>query len=160
MSGWGLCSCNRLYSAVGPLRGQRDLWPIYRIRQIIEEHALQTIVIDVEKLMTCLRELADADFRRRAWLASDGPLISSFPELASHAFDDSGLIDSLQSDRCPRELDPESFSALRDLDTAVTRGDQDLAPTELIEDPRMAEVRQKARAALDILEQRYGDPLT
>lgn len=113
-------------------------------------------MIDVAKLMDCLRELADAEFQRRAWLATEGPAVSSFSEMVSQAFDDSGLADSIDADRCPRELDDEAFRALKNLDRAVSKVEQALGPEAQLEDPRMENVRRLARAALDLLEQRYG----
>lgn len=113
-------------------------------------------MIDVVKLMDCLRELADLKFQRRTWLAAEGPAASSFSEMVSQAFDDSGLADSIDADRCPRELDDEAFRALKKLDGAVSKVDQALGPEAQQEEPRMEEVRRLARAALDLLEQRYG----
>jgi len=113
-------------------------------------------MIDVVKLMDCLRELADPEFQRRTWLAAEGPAVSSFSEMVSQAFDDSGLADSIDADRCPSELDDEAFRALKNLDRAVSKVDQSLGPEAQMEDPRMEEVRRLAGAALDLLEHRYG----
>jgi len=112
-------------------------------------------MIDVAKLMGCLRELADLEFQRRAWLAAKGSAVSSLSEMVSQAFDDSGLADSIDADRCPRELDDEAFRALKTLDRAVSKVDQALGPEAQLENPRMEEVRRLARAALDLLKQRY-----
>jgi hypothetical protein len=113
-------------------------------------------MIDVVKLMGCLRELADLEFQRCTWLAVEGPAVSSFSEMVSQTFDDSGLTDSIDADHCPRELDDEAFLALKILDGGVSKIDQALRPEAQLEDPRMEEVRRLARAALDLLEQRYG----
>ena len=111
-------------------------------------------MINVVKLRGSLRELADLEFQRRAWLAAEGPIVSSFSEMVSQVFDDSGLSDSIDADRCPPELEDEAFRALKNLDRAVSVVDQSLGPEAQLEAPRMEEVRRLARAALDLLEQR------
>jgi len=62
-------------------------------------------MIYVENLMEALRGLSDADHQRRTWLASGGPEISSFSEMVSQAFDDTGLANYIDTNRCPHELD-------------------------------------------------------
>ena len=113
-------------------------------------------VIDVSRLVVCVGELADAEFQRRAWLATDGPVVSSFQEQVSQTFDDTGLSEAIDADRCPQELDGELFAVLKKLDQAVSRVDQALRPEAQLNDLRMEEVRKQARVASKLLRKRYG----
>ena len=111
-------------------------------------------MINVEQLIEALQELSDAEFQRRAWLASEGPVSSSFSEQVCQTFDDTGLSAVLDARECPPELDQRTFSTLKDLDSAVSRVDQAAPPERLLEDPRVKEVREIAACALAQVGQR------
>jgi hypothetical protein len=113
-------------------------------------------VIEVEKLMQCLRELSSREFQADAWVRGEGPEGSSFSESVSQAYDDTGLSDAIDAERCPIELTPESFDALKDLDAAISRVEQGMPPTALLDAPAMKVVRRKAEKALALLEECFG----
>lgn len=111
-------------------------------------------MINVEQLIAALRDLSDAGFQRRAWLASEGPVVSSFAEDVSQAFDDTGLSLALDAGRCPPEFKEQAFAALKELDSAVSRVDQSASPERLLKDPRVKEVRELAARALALVAER------
>jgi hypothetical protein len=109
-------------------------------------------MIDMNNLSRGLRELSDAEFQHRTWMASKGPEVSSFSELVSQVFDDTGLADALDAGRCPPELSEISFSVLKELDSAVSRVDQGATPEDLLDNPKVERVRELASQALDLIE--------
>lgn len=109
-------------------------------------------MIAIEQLLVALRELSDEMFQRGAWLTPSGPVATTFSEQVSQTFDDTGLSDALDSDQCPPELTEQTYEVLKELDRAVRRVDQSLAPKDLLRNPRTEEVRQLARRALGLLE--------
>lgn len=114
-------------------------------------------MINIEQLIAALRDLSDADFQRRAWLASEGPVVSSFSEDVCQVFDDTGLSLALDAGRCPPELDEQAFAALQELDAAVRRVVEQAAPPErLLQDPRVKEVREIAGRALALVGERQA----
>lgn len=108
-------------------------------------------MINVEQLISALRDLSDADFQRRTWLASEGPVVSSFSEDVCQVFDDTGLSLALDAGRCPPELEEQAFAALQELDAAVRRVDQASPPERLLRDPRVKEVREIAARVLALV---------
>jgi hypothetical protein len=108
-------------------------------------------MIDIEKLKNCLSQLADLEYQRAAWLSAEGPVVSSFSELVSQAFDDTGLSKEINQDEAPGELNRETFAALKRLDRAVSQVDQSQSPEALLEDPCVENVRKLARRALDLM---------
>ena len=103
-----------------------------------------------EVVQAGLRELADEDFQRRVWTGRGAPAeMSSFDEAVETLFDDSGLEPELGRGRpvFGSELDSKLL-ALRDL---LQRIDADRYPDEIIDDPLMADARQRAAKILDAL---------
>lgn len=111
-------------------------------------------MINIEQLIAALRDLSDADFQRRAWLASEGPVVSSFSEDVCQVFDDTGLSLALDAGRRPPELEEQAFTALQELDAAVRRVEQAAPPERLLQDPRVKEVREIAARALTLVAER------
>ena len=117
------------------------------LRADLLTESIQMVLID--NLLVALSDLADQEFQRRAWLASEGPEVSSFSELICQVFDDTGLSDALGADRRPIALSERSFSALRKLDWAVSKVDQGLSTELLLEDAQMEAVRRVAASAFE-----------
>lgn len=115
------------------------------------------MVVNVKQLIEALRKLSDAEYQRRAWLASAGPVVSSFDEQACQVFDDTGLSPAVDTGRRPPELSEQAFAALKDLDRAVSRVEQGAPPERLLEDPRVEQVRMIAARALALLEGHSGE---
>lgn len=109
------------------------------------------MLLDIEKLKATLEELADIQFQNRTWLSRGGEEISSFSELISQIFDDTGLARLLEGGSLKHILDSETTKALRELDAAISKIDQSLPPFKLIHTPEMRVVRSCAAAALRAL---------
>jgi hypothetical protein len=115
-------------------------------------------MIYLENLIEALRHLSNAEFQRRAWLASEGPVVSSFCEDVEQVFDDTGLSDVLNSGRRPPELDERTLSILKDLSLAVDQVDDSVAPELLLRDQNVERVRQlAARALAQLLQSRVAE---
>jgi len=114
------------------------------------------MILDVEKLKATLQELADIQFQNRTWLSANGKEISSFSELISQIFDDTGLAHLLQSGLPEQTLDSEAIKALRELDASISNVDQSLPPFTLIHTPEMRSVRRCAADALRALSKNEG----
>ena len=109
-------------------------------------------MIAITRLVQALRDLSDEVFQRKTWLASSGPVVSSFSEQVSQTFDDTGLAEAVDTGKCPAELTEESFAALLKLDRAIRKVDQSRPPLELLTNAQVREVRVLARRALDMIE--------
>jgi hypothetical protein len=109
------------------------------------------ISIDKTKVIEGLGELADYDFQRRTWLSPAGPEVSSFSELVSQLFDDTGLASVLERNTGSSIFGKSADAALRELNQAVGSVNQRLPPATLLEHPTMQAVRQKAARALAAL---------
>lgn len=110
-------------------------------------------MVKLKQLIPALQQLSDEEFQRRAWLASEGPAVSSFSEQICQAFDDTGLADALDSTTAPLELDERAILVLKDLDAAISRLDHNAAPESLLMDPRMGEIRDLAARALSLIKE-------
>lgn len=75
-------------------------------------------------------------------------------EQVCQTFDDTGLSDVLDAEKCPPELDEQAFSTLKELDSAVSRVDQSASPGRLLKDPRVKKVREIAARALALVAER------
>lgn len=106
----------------------------------------------IPSLKESLRDLADIEFQRRAWLSADGPEVSSFDELVCQVFDDTGLSDVIDEPGLEGLVGKDVAASLRALDLAVSKIDATVPPAELVMLPEMAEIRDLARCALGNLE--------
>jgi hypothetical protein len=97
-----------------------------------------------------LWELSDLAFQRRVWMGRGGVgEMSSFVEAVETLFDDSGLGDELERGR--PVFGGEADGELRALSSLVDRIDEWRDPMEIIDDPLMAEVRERAAAILHLI---------
>ena len=96
-----------------------------------------------------LRELADAAYQRKLWLASSGPEVSSFSECLSRLLEDSGLGKELEGPRVVYDRVMDEW--LRDLVRVLDRIDDLRAPEVILDDPELGRVRTLASALLDDL---------
>lgn len=96
-----------------------------------------------------LIELADETYQRRVWTAGQGPEVGSLTEAVSRLFDDSALGDALDAGR-------EVYGAhvdgmLRELAALLEGIDDQRRPEEILQDPRLDQVRRRAASILDEL---------
>lgn len=108
-------------------------------------------MIDLKQLAVALRDLSDPEFQRRAWLASEGPVVSSFEEQVCQTFDDTGLSDALDAQQAPAEISARALAELRALAAAARRVDHSVPPDQLLLDPQVARVRAIASRALTLI---------
>lgn len=104
-----------------------------------------------DRICECLRELANYDFQERTWLTSSGPEVSSFPEMVSQLFDDTGLGDALEANS--DGLNNQTKDVLLELNKAILKVNQRLPPQELLKSREMHVVRETATKALLYLEE-------
>ena len=99
-----------------------------------------------------LSDLADLDYQRNIWTNLDNPnnLCSSFVEAANMLFDDCVVGDYLEEGEIL--FDKAVTQALRELGAAVDAVDEYRTEEEIIADPLMEIVRQKAAEALRLIE--------
>jgi hypothetical protein len=123
----------------------------------VKVHTLPSLMTEawvVEKVCGALRELADADFQRRVWAAEDPQgETSSFEECVEALFSDSGISVDLDAGR-------EVFGApvddeLRAISRLVERVGWQRAPDEIIGDPVMQQLRERAARVLAALEEEH-----
>lgn len=96
-----------------------------------------------------LQDLASYDFQKTAWLASSGPVVSSFVEDVCYLFDSTGLKNVLKSKE--QAFTPQIDQALRELHDATDAVNEDRPPQEILDDPLMQIVREKAAEALRLI---------
>ena len=111
-------------------------------------------ILDMSNLVIGLERLSDLEYQRKTWLSSgDGP-IDTFVESVCDVFDTADLSDYLRRGARPSELDEVVWSVVGELDVAVDEVDDNRPPQEVLDDPRMAKVREVATRLLALLEDR------
>lgn len=106
-----------------------------------------------------LEELSDESYQRRVWTGRGGDNeMSSFIECVSRLYDDSGLDLALERDQpiFGTTIDAD-LQALGDL---IARMDSSRSPDEIVGDPVMSRVRDRATAILQALDEGGGELAT
>lgn len=103
-------------------------------------------------LIQALKELADRNYQERIWLnTGDKPTMTlSFVEAVNNIFDDALITDALQNNQIV--FDKKVTQALQELDEAVDEVDEYQPEKDIIADPLMEIVRQKAANILALIE--------
>jgi DNA-directed RNA polymerase subunit K/omega len=111
-------------------------------------------------LVQALKEISDKDYQKRIWLnTGDSPIMTiSFSEAANNIFDDALVTDALENNQII--FDKNVTQALRELDKAVDAVDEYRDEEEIIDDPLMEIVRQKAAKALELIQSSNGSEST
>ncbi len=107
-------------------------------------------------LLQGLEELSDINFQKRIWLNTDNPdnLVASFIEAVINVFDDALVKDALENEQII--INQSVTTALAELHDA-TDAVNEFRPTEdIIADPLMDIVRQKAALALELVKASDG----
>ena len=107
-------------------------------------------------LIQALKELADETYQRRIWLnTGDRPgMTLSFTEAAINVFDDACVAPALEEGKVI--LDPNVTQALQELHNATNAVSEYRPPEEIINDPMMETVRQRAARVLSLIEASDG----
>jgi hypothetical protein len=100
-------------------------------------------------VVEALQELTDYAFQKKAWLASSGPVVSSFMEDICILFDDTGLGHAFDQGEVVFGKDIDQ--ALRELRDAIHKVDQRLPPQILLDNPLVQIVREKAAHVLKLI---------
>jgi hypothetical protein len=106
----------------------------------------------VSKIVDCLRELSDINYQKRVWLASTGPEISSYTEAVCQLFDDSGL--GVELEKHDVIFSEDIDNKLRVLHTKLAEIDDSKAPFDIINEPKMKNIRLLSMELLKLLSQR------
>src|SRR5437868_2760160 len=101
------------------------------------------IAVLIEMVLSALRELSDVEYQTRVWTGRDpGGEMSSFEECVASVFDDSNL--NLALDAGSEVLGSTIDNHLQVIRDLVGRIDSARTPDEVIEDPLMQQVRNRA----------------
>ena len=105
-----------------------------------------------DNIVGILKELADKEYQAQVWLnLGRKPVMTiSFIEAACMLFDDSAVGDYLKEGEIL--FDEKTTLALRELDEAVSAIDDNRRQDEVIDDPLMQVVREKAARALYLIQ--------
>jgi hypothetical protein len=105
-----------------------------------------------DQVRAALNELSDVEYQARVWTGRGaGDEMSSFVECVERLFDDSGLEQALDAgDSVFGSQIDEQLRALGDL---LVKIDSAQAPDELIDDPRMRLVRQRAASIAQAIDE-------
>lgn len=107
--------------------------------------------MNTQNLIWGLEELSDRDFQERVWLGKSEDEMSSFVEAVCTTFDDSGLGIALDSEAKRAELPPRLYEMANKLNRLIAKVPQGLSPSEIVNHPAMADVREAAKEMLMIL---------
>lgn len=105
----------------------------------------------LQSLKDELRFLQDYEWQREMWLPPYGDFGIPWYELVCGVFDDTGLQDSLDANTLEAEVGPTAAALLKVLDEAVMAIEDDIDEAELLDDPRMENIRELARKILAAL---------
>ena len=107
-----------------------------------------------------LKDLSDINYQTDIWLNKDNPdeLVDSFIEAANMLFDDSSVDYYIEKGHVL--FDNQSTKALKDLSVAVDAVDEFRSEEEIINDPKMQIVREKAAYALELILKSDGSEST
>ena len=111
-------------------------------------------------LLSSLGELSDINFQKRIWLNIDNPngLVTSFIEAANNVFDDALITEVLEANQIV--FDRAVTQALLELHDATDAVNEFRSEEEIINDPLMEVVRQKAAEVLRLIEASDGHEST
>ena len=112
------------------------------------------MAVDKRSLIDALRCLSDKRYQRQAWLASSGPVVSSFVEDTCQLFDDTGLSDALAR----REIvfGEEVDAKLREFAGIVANIEGNVDPSQLIEGQDTARIRVFGTSILTMIAGKMG----
>jgi len=108
----------------------------------------------LENIRSMLREFADAEYQVRVWVTGEGLEVSSYSDAICGLFDDYGFDEFLSFSSDQYLLNKEQIGALEIFRDAINEFN-DTQPREsdeeIVQNPRWADVRAKASAALSTL---------
>ena len=109
----------------------------------------EKFIINLHILIPALENLASEARQRYTWFPNAEGDMSSFVEDANNLLGDSQISDGIIDDQII--YDRKVTEALRELENAVMPVDEYRAPEEIIRDPLMQVVREKAARVLELI---------
>jgi hypothetical protein len=106
--------------------------------------------LGTEMIADSLAELASAQLQRERWLSDKSAEMSSFVEAVEQLFTDSGLEGALEKGTSGYSKEVELL--LGELSKLIAHMDSNKPPIEIINDPKMAQVRAKSSEILRAFE--------
>jgi hypothetical protein len=107
--------------------------------------------VNINMLKECLYELSSLELQHRMWLYGSDAEQSSFSELVSQLFDDTGLCDQINSLSFEDYIGKNVVQKLKELDKLISYIDQTESPELIINHPKMSAIRKVAQDILDII---------
>ncbi|MEM7617400.1 MAG: hypothetical protein AAF195_03350 [Pseudomonadota bacterium] len=117
--------------------------------------------IYIENIIGILKEIADWSYQERAWDnpgAKPGDMTISFDEAVNMLFDDCIVGDLLEDGEII--ISKKVTKILQELSNIIDNIDENRSQEEIIYDPKMDIVRQKATKALDLIKENDGSEST
>ena len=109
----------------------------------------EKFIINLHILFRALENLASVALQRYTWFPNAEGDMSSFDEDVNNVFDDALVTDALENNQVI--YDQKVTAALRELDNAVEPVDEYRGPEEIINDPLMRVVREKAARVVALI---------
>lgn len=109
-------------------------------------------------LVKALKDLSDIDFQKIAWFENDQALSSSFADDVNAVFDDTGLEIALKNNEII--FGKAADVVLHELGKAIDAVNEFRPEEEIINDPLMQVVREKAAKALELIKASDGSEST
>ena len=105
-----------------------------------------------QEILENLRLLCDREWQERVWIRGEGPEVSSFREHVFELYEDTTLIDRLETAGEHPVFSHEADATLLELHRILFGFDLDAAASSVLNDPRWTEVRALAARSLQQLE--------
>jgi|GEM_PF-1467715 len=117
----------------------------------VRDVVIETVAgVDQVGVVDALRRWSDERYQQQAWLAADGPVVSSFSEDVCQLFDDTGLATALE--RGEAALSPEIDRKLQQFALRLEAIDAMQPPATLLSSPALAEIRALAKSILEAVD--------
>jgi hypothetical protein len=104
------------------------------------------------RILSAIRDFADADYQERVWVRGQGPEVDSSTEAVCRLLDDYDLPGFLSEGRKKHRLSNEQLAALRALEAAINgylaRENDRSDDAARIATPEWQELRERARSTL------------
>jgi hypothetical protein len=113
-------------------------------------------VINLETLRWSLTELASREEQEQLWLGLSKDEMSSFEEATCGVFDDAGLTRAVDSGYLRRKFSEEINNKVASLSRLVAELPRNVHPREVINHPKMEDVRKLAQELLSLFDAEGG----
>jgi hypothetical protein len=112
-------------------------------------------MINHDMLRWRLEELSNREEQERLWLGNSGGEMSSFTEAICGVFDDAGLTRAIESNFLQKNYSEAFCRKVNELDRTINSIPENSSPREIIDHPRMEQIRILASEILDMFSQKH-----